>query len=156
MRTLRYFLASGGVVLLAACGGGGTSGGESPSGTVSPPTSAAALDLQGDWVLDSGSTADGDITLVSAAPVTFSVADDGTVTGRSACNQYSTSVTVEGDEVSFGEIASTLMACPDDVMAVESAYLRALGAVDRGAIDGSTLTLSGNGAELVFSAAAES
>lgn len=148
MRALRTLLAIGAVAALAACSSGGSDDEpleESPTGAGNP-----TLDMTGSWTLTSGSNADGDIALVADAPVTMDVTEDGTVSGTSACNQYNGDVTIEGTEVSFGPIASTMMACPDDVMAVETAYQAALGEVNSGALDGDTLTLSGNDVELVY------
>jgi heat shock protein HslJ len=153
MRNLRVLLAIVGVSALAACGGGGTDE-ETPLEEGAPTSTAAALDLTGSWVLESGSTSGGEIALVEGSPVTLDVAADGAASGTSACNQYNTVVTVDGTDVSFDTVSSTAMACPDDVMAVETAYIQALGDVNTGSIEGETLTLSGNGAELVFSAGA--
>jgi heat shock protein HslJ len=38
--------------------------------------------------------------------------NSGTVGGNATCNGYSTSYTLEGDQISFGPIAGTLMMCP--------------------------------------------
>jgi len=50
---------------------------------------------------------------------------DGAVSGSSGCNSYSGSYETDEKEISFGPLASTLMACmdPDDVMEQESQYL---------------------------------
>lgn len=153
MRILRILLAAAAVTVLAACSGN-SSNEEQPldeaAETAQAAETGAALDMTGDWTLASGSTADGDIAIVEGSPITLIVAADGSVSGNSGCNQYTTAATIEGSDVSFGPVASTMMACADDVMAAESAYLAALGAVNSGAKDADTLTLSGNGAELVY------
>lgn len=152
MRILRILLAAAAVTVLAACSG--TSNDEEPldeaEETAQAAETAATLDMTGDWTLASGSTADGDIAIVETSPITMIVAEDGSVSGNSGCNQYTTVATIEGGDVSFGPVASTMMACPDDVMAAEGAYLAALGSVNMGERDADTLTLSGNGAELVY------
>jgi heat shock protein HslJ len=152
VRILRILLVAAAVTVLAACSG--TSGDDESMGgaeeTAQTAEEAATLDMTGDWTLASGSTADGDIALVEGAPVTMVVAADGSVSGNAGCNQYTTAATIEGGAVSFGPVASTMMACAEDVMAAESAYLAALGSVNAGENDGAMLTLSGNGAELVF------
>ena len=50
---------------------------------------------------------------------------DGAVSGSSGCNSYSGSYETDGKEISFGPLASTLMACmdPDNVMEQESQFL---------------------------------
>ncbi|MCV2395231.1 META domain-containing protein [Actinotalea sp. M2MS4P-6] len=138
MRRLLIVATLGGVAALAACSSGGDGSG---SGT---------LDLTGTWTLQSGSTSAGEIAVTPDAPVTMDVADDGTVSGTSACNQYTTAVEVDGTDVSFGPAGVTMMACPDAVMAVETAYLGALADVSSGERDGDSLVLTGGGAELVF------
>lgn len=150
MRTLRTLLAVGAVAVLAACSSGG--GDEEPLEESPTGADAPTLDLTGSWTLASGTTSDGDIALVEGTPVTLEVAEGGAVSGTSGCNQYSGQVTVEGDEVSFGPLASTMMACEENLMTLEAAYQAALGDVNAGALDGETLTLSGNGAELVYDA----
>jgi polar amino acid transport system substrate-binding protein len=50
---------------------------------------------------------------------------DGTVAGSSGCNTYSASYTVDGDSLSIGEAAATLMFC-EGLMDQEAAFLAAL------------------------------
>jgi heat shock protein HslJ len=134
MNTVRRLSLFGAVVLMvAACG-------------------SSDLDLSGDWTLESGTLAGSEIPLVAGAPITLSIEGD-LASGTSACNQYSTVTTLDGSTVTFGAIAGTQMACDDEVMASERAYLDALAAVDRGERDGDGLVLSGPGTELVFSIA---
>ncbi len=106
--------------------------------------------MVGSWQLASGSTASGEMPLVPDAPVTLEVAADGAVSGRSACNQYSGTATVDGASLTFGPLATTLMACEDAVMVVESAYQQALAQVDAGARTADGLVLTGPDVELVF------
>ena len=72
-------------------------------------------------------------TEVVVSPVRISlVFDAGRASGLAACNRYTGSVEAAAPgEVSFGELVSTRMACPDDLMAWEQAYLRALDHVTR-------------------------
>ena len=59
--------------------------------------------------------------------VTAEFDEEGRVSGNAGCNNYSTSYTVDGDQISFGEVVgSTMMMCPDPVMAQEALYLEAL------------------------------
>lgn len=51
---------------------------------------------------------------------------DGKVAGSSGCNSYSGPYTVDGKNIAMGPFASTLMACPDLIMAQEFLYLKAL------------------------------
>jgi heat shock protein HslJ len=65
----------------------------------------------------------------------------GTASGFGGCNQFTTSYTVDGSALSFGEPASTMMACDDAAMAFESVYLGALPTVASYTISGDTLEL---------------
>lgn len=51
----------------------------------------------------------------------------GTVSGSSGCNSYSATLTTTGGGFTVGPIASTMMACPEEIMNQEAAFLAALG-----------------------------
>jgi len=64
---------------------------------------------------------------MSDTAITAEFGEDGKVGGSSGCNSYTTSYSVSGKKISFGEqIASTMMACPDPVMQQERDYIEAL------------------------------
>ena len=63
----------------------------------------------------------------------------GRVSGAGGCNQLSGGYEQSGDELRFGAIASTRMACP--AMDVESAFFEALGRTARFEIRGRALEL---------------
>ncbi len=53
--------------------------------------------------------------------------EDGTLSGVAGCNQYFTSYTLDGDQLTLNTpVASTRMMCPEPQMALERAYLAAL------------------------------
>lgn len=62
--------------------------------------------------------------------------------GVSACNNYNTTYSVDGDSIELGLVVSTMMACPDETMALERAYLLALESVESYSITDSTLEFS--------------
>ena len=102
-----------------ACGSG-------PDRTV--PTSLA--DLAGhEWALTHLSR---DETVPAGIEITLSL-EDHRLTGRGGCNRYFAEIK-EGErpgDLSIGPVGSTRMACPAEVMEVESRYLRALeGTID--------------------------
>jgi len=67
------------------------------------------------------------LSAVQEAGITLTISDDGTVTGRSGCNQYSGAVRFSApNEIAFGTLRLTLMACPQAVMALEQAFLSRL------------------------------
>jgi len=52
--------------------------------------------------------------------------DGGRVAGSDGCNRFQGAYDLEGDVLSFGEIASTMMACPEPVMRQARAFSDAL------------------------------
>jgi heat shock protein HslJ len=69
--------------------------------------------------------------------------EEGRLSGNASCNTYNSSYTLEGDALTVApEIATTRMACPDDIMSQEAAYLQVLSAVTGYQLEGTTLTLT--------------
>lgn len=81
---------------------------------------------------------------------------DNTLSGSGGCNTFTAEYTVAGsDGLQIGAIASTRMACADDVMQLESEYFAALGNTVSYKISGDSLTLAdANGATQVSYTAA--
>lgn len=124
-------------VALAAAGCGGES---------SPSLEGTAWRLTG-WSVSSQDPSDFTITAEF---------EDGRIGGKSAVNTYGGAYTT-GDDGSFsvGDLASTMMAGPEDDMQAETDYMTLLAAAQRYQVDGNQLTLldaDGNEA-LVYSAA---
>ena len=131
------FLLSIVVVALVACGG---TGGSSSDPTANP------------WLLESGTLNSEAIPLVDGHPITLVFdADLSEAGGVSACNNYFGGYTLSGDELTFGDLGSTMMACsPEEVMDSETKYLAALDLVDTFSMSDDRLTLAGDGVDLVF------
>jgi heat shock protein HslJ len=68
---------------------------------------------------------------------------DGTLGGNSGCNTYSGGYKVNGDQITIGPLASTMMACSDPagVMDQEAQYLAALQSAATYQIEGNVLQL---------------
>ena len=62
--------------------------------------------------------------------ITFDPAS-GQVFGKSGCNRYTGGFTLTGEGLTFGAAAGTMMACPEDQMAVEQAFLSGLTTISR-------------------------
>lgn len=113
--------------ILAACSS--TPGG-SPTATL-PGTS---------WLV----TTIGGTPTLPDAPATITFGVDGTVSGASGCNQYTGGYTVEGNELTVSNLASTMMACEPEKMAQEQALTAALGSATSFSISESgELTIQG-------------
>jgi heat shock protein HslJ len=115
------------------------------------PSEPAAIDpTDSAWLLESGTLDGTAVPVLDTHPITLSFEEDG-AGGTSACNQYFGNYSVSGGEMSFDEITQTEMACiPDEVMGSESKFLEALSRVEAFTVTGDSLTLSGEGMELVF------
>jgi putative lipoprotein len=66
--------------------------------------------------------------------------DQQRVSGAGGCNRITGSYQLDGDKLSFGKMAATMMACVD-AMDVEQVFLKALGEVARFKLDGGELVL---------------
>lgn len=51
---------------------------------------------------------------------------DGVVTGNAGCNNFNGSVTIDGNKLSFGPLATTRIACEDEISSYEFAFLELL------------------------------
>ena len=117
-----------GLIILAACASP-----TSPQGGVSDLTGSVwGLSLLMDKAIIPGSSISAEFT------------SDGKVSGSSGCNQYSSTYTVTGSTIKIASpMAATLMACSQELMDQESAYLQALGEAKTFSVAGDQLTLSG-------------
>ncbi len=122
-------------LVLAACGGG----------------TGAEVDLVGtDWTL---TELEGEKPLADTT-VTANFGDDGSLSGSSACNSYSTTYEVNGNKVAVSEeIAATMMMCEEEVMDQEQAYVAALASSATYEIRGNELAIkdAGGNTLLTFS-----
>ena len=64
--------------------------------------------------------------VIDDAQSTFSVASDGRVSGRGACNGYFAQAEVKGDKIKIGKAGATMMACAPALMDQERKFLAAL------------------------------
>jgi heat shock protein HslJ len=78
--------------------------------------------------------------------------EDGRVSGFSGCNSFTGPYVLEADRLRIGQLAGTMMACPEPAMTVERAVLGAMtGASFVVAIAGDHLTLTADsGARVTF------
>ncbi|MGY1802105.1 META domain-containing protein [Blastococcus sp. SYSU D00922] len=125
------------VLALAACGGG----------------TGSAPDLAGEWEF-AGGTADGAaLPRPDGATATLEV-DGDELRGLAFCNHWFASYRLDGSSFSVSGLGSTQMGCEPEVLAAESAFLAALGAVDTAASGDDGLLLTGDEVELRFTRAA--
>jgi heat shock protein HslJ len=106
--------------------------------------------LIGEWKLVSYGPASALTPAVADTEAGLTFNDDGTVTGNSGCNGLGGNYTIEGDQVKFDQIISTLMACDDPRMAQEDAVKQVLTDTANFKIEGNTLTLTNHDMTLIL------
>lgn len=108
--------------------------------------SVATDTLSGTWML---AILNGKPPLADTA-ITLVFDKGGRIAGSGGCNRYAAGITLEGTALKIGQAISTRMACPEPVMAQESAYLQALAKVSGFATEEGALVLrDAAGAELL-------
>lgn len=107
-----------------------------------PTASLYPRTLAGTWALKSYTDGKGgSIPVIATAPVSAKFLQDGSLSGSSGCNQYSTTYSTSGESISISPAATTKMACEPDVMAQETAYLTLLQKAGKFVISGDSMTL---------------
>jgi heat shock protein HslJ len=125
-------------LLLAACGDDGEevnagAGGESTA-------------LEGtQWVLDLSTL---DVGSTGPAQATL-LLEGGQASGTDGCNQFNGSYELDGDNLTFGALASTGMMCTAEIAAAGKVVTDGLAATETYSISGTTLTLAGADGDLL-------
>ena len=118
----------------AACGGDDGSG-SNGGGTQDP----AALEGES-WILTQMLAAGGQTQILD---IGVSASFDGsTISGNSGCNSYHASYEASGNEISFGPVAGTKMACPEAESTTEARYLQLLEGVTTFETSGRSMSMS--------------
>ncbi|MDX1436419.1 MAG: META domain-containing protein [Anaerolineales bacterium] len=125
LRTFAIPLAGLAVLVLAAC-------------TPAAPAPATSEGLTENlWIL----TEMGGNPPVQGTAISAQFDGEGRVGGSSGCNNYSTTYEVSGNNLTFGEnIAGTLMACPEPIMAQEQEFFKVMANTATFEIQDETLT----------------
>jgi heat shock protein HslJ len=112
-------------------------------------THGVATSIDGEWQLQAGTNQGQAVPIVAGSRITLKV--DGTKAGGSAaCNTYGGTIQVSGSSVAISALSMTEMACQENLMASEAAYLAALPRVTTVALTGNSLVLSGPEVELRY------
>jgi heat shock protein HslJ len=83
--------------------------------------------------------------VVDSAASTITFEADGRVSGHGGCNRYFGTSTIAGEQLSFGAMAATRMACAPGLMDQEARFFEALGSAER-------WTIGADGLLLIYSA----
>jgi heat shock protein HslJ len=80
-------------------------------------------------------------SVLAGTTLTAEFGKDGSLTGNSGCNTYNGTYTVTGDQIEIGPLATTRMACPQEIMDQETLYLAALQTAATYRVEGSGMEL---------------
>lgn len=138
-------------LIVTACGdttgGTGVDGGTGGTGDGIVGSPQEGLDRP--WILVTGTVEGQEIAVPDGHRITLTVTGDQ-VGGSAACNSYGGTASIDGSQITFGEIVRTLIGCEPPVMTAEEAYLVGLAAVDRFELGPQTLVLTGPDTVLNF------
>ena len=113
---------------------------EHPRYRVFMATTPEAL-LQHSWQLVEIITNGALQSIPANASVTLQFEGESRVHGKSGCNRYFASYTLDGSRLGFGQAGATRMMCPEPLMTLESNYFAALQQVESFQIEDEQLTL---------------
>lgn len=131
-------LAVVGGLLLSGCGASTPASSSTPTVPSTPTNDMTNPSLAGtSWLLE---TLNGQ-PLVPDTQITLNF-DAAAASGTDGCNRYSGSYTVDGEQITITNIASTMMACAEPVMQQATAYAAVLQEAATYSIAGQQLTLS--------------
>jgi heat shock protein HslJ len=111
-------------------------------------TGGASASLDGEWQLQAGINQGQPVPIVAGSGITLNI--DGTQVGGIACNHYGGTIKVQGTSVAISALSMTEMACQENLMASEAAYLAALPLVSTATRSGNSLVLTGPDVELRY------
>lgn len=103
------------------------------------------------WSLVSFGDVGTEVPLIEDTAITIEFDDEGQAGGSGGCNSYGMQYKILGDEISFSEITSTLMACEfENLGEQEQRFFKALETAGRLEIKGDNLTIWYNGGQGVL------
>jgi heat shock protein HslJ len=80
-------------------------------------------------------------SVLAGTTLTAEFGKNGSLSGNSGCNTYNGTYTVTGDQIKIGPLATTRMACPQEIMDQETQYLAALQTAATYRVEGTGLDL---------------
>jgi heat shock protein HslJ len=122
------------MILLAAC-----------SSTATPPSLSGTT-----WKLVSYGPLNGQVPAESGIETSLVFGSDGQASGNLGCNSFGGAFTQKDDQVTFGPLASTMMACPDPQMTQESTAFQVLTGSVKFKVDGDTLTITSSAGDIAL------
>jgi heat shock protein HslJ len=103
---------------------------------------APANPLEGEWNVTGYNNGREAVTSpIAGTTLTATFTPDGQVSGNAGCNTFTGGYTLDGTSLTVGPLASTMMACEQDVMDQEAAFLAAIQTPTTVETSGATVTL---------------
>lgn len=102
---------------------------------------AVSMSLTGDWKLIAYGPSTNPILVGSDVETSLSFGPDGKLNGNVGCNSFNGEYKVDGANLTFGPIASTMMACADPIMQQESTVFNVFTDTATFKIEGNVLTV---------------
>lgn len=90
--------------------------------------------------------------VIDRSPAFIQFAEENKVSGNSSCNRFTGSYVFSETQLSFGQAASTRMACPQALMEQEQRFLDGLSRVAQAKLENGMLELTDADGVLVFKA----
>ena len=148
---LSHLLAFGLICLAIVVAGCTTPATQSPATTTAVPTIPPGSPIVGSWVLESMVSAGNPVVLVPGTTISAIFGPEGRISGSDGCNQYSGTYMVSGSQLQVSpNLASTLMACEQQVMDQATTYTRILLAPASWQVSGDRLTVQAGQSILVY------
>lgn len=97
--------------------------------------------LEGEWIVTGYNNGKEAVTSPIAGTTLTATFTADTVAGDSGCNTYTGGYTLDGDQVTIGPLAGTMMACDEAIMTQETQFLTALQTPATVETSGATVTL---------------
>ena len=116
---------------------------------------ASTITIAGTWNLISAGPQNKPIAAVPDANSALTIGQDGKISGSVGCNTLSGTFSASGDQITFGPIASTMMACADPVMVQEGNVLNILTGTAKFTLENNRLTIINGENVAVFEKAAK-
>ena len=120
------------------------------AGLVLSACAPQAKSLDGSWTLTAYGPEGATMPAAAGDQASITFNADGTISGNSGCNGFGGNYTVDGDQITFSGILSTLMACEEPLMSQEITTFKVLDGTASYKIEGETLTITNNGITLVY------
>lgn len=105
------------------------------------------IPVESNWTVTSLYADGNEIAVPADHSATLAFLKDSKIAGGTGCNRYFGDFKEDGNKLSFNNMGSTRMMCPD--MQFEDAYLKALANVAAYRIDGGKLELLDNSGEII-------